>query len=102
MLMITLMETRTGRGDRRSTFTGCILTCVPLRRLTAFECRESCVRLRVGPLIPKRPHGPQSSVRQRHLAVNSDAQTTFLAVSTLLKAPAQSHGPRAQLTRPVE
>lgn len=55
-----------------------------------------------GATLPRRPHSPQSSVRQCHTAVNSDAQTTFLAVSTLLKAPAQSRAPQAQLTRLVE
>lgn len=50
----------------------------------------------------KRPYGQQISVCQCHTAVNSDAQTTFLAVSTLLKAQAQARAPQAQLTGPVE
>lgn len=49
----------------------------------------------------KRPYGQQISVRQCYTAVKSDAQTTFLAVSTLLKPQAQSRAPQAQLTGPV-
>lgn len=52
--------------------------------------------------LQKRPYGQQISVRQCHTAVNSDAQTTFLTVSTLLKAQAQSRVPQAQLTGPVQ
>lgn len=51
--------------------------------------------------LQKRPYGQQISVHQCHTAVNSDAQT-FLTVSTLLKAQAQSRVPRAQLTGPVQ